>query len=158
MVSLLEGFPRYILTPQLGTCFNKIDLPKFIERVLAALKDHDEVKPLALMLLLRLGQLAPTSIIPRLDDTVGSFQDLMKEIEVKEDTVKQDLERKGESLCDCNPERKLTYPAEEMQRSALRAAVPLYKLSSSAQAPQFHAFVVKQLSTDKWKEFRDYRA
>lgn len=48
------------------------------------------------MLLLRLGQLAPTSIIPRLEDTVGSLQDLMKDIEVKEDTVKQDLERKGE--------------------------------------------------------------
>lgn len=47
------------------------------------------------MLLLRLGQLAPTSIIPRLDDTVSSFQDLLKDIEVKDDTVKQDLERKG---------------------------------------------------------------
>ena len=50
------------------------------------------------MLLLRLGQLAPTSVIPRLEDTVVSFQDLLKDIEVKEDTVKQDFERKGESL------------------------------------------------------------
>jgi len=48
------------------------------------------------MLLLRLGQLAPTSIIPRLDDTVESFRTIMKDVEVKDDTVKQDLERKGE--------------------------------------------------------------
>ena len=82
---------------QLGTCFTKIDLPTFIERVLDALKDHNDVKPLALMLLLLLGQLAPTSIIPRLDDTVESFRTIMKDVEVKDDTVKQDLERKGTS-------------------------------------------------------------
>lgn len=50
------------------------------------------------MLLLRLGQLAPTSIIPRLDDTVESFKTIMKDVEVKDDTVKQDLERKGECV------------------------------------------------------------
>lgn len=71
-------------------------MPVFIERVLAALKDDDEVKPLALMLLLRLGQLAPTSLIPRLDDTVESFQAIMKDVEVKDDTVKQELQRKGQ--------------------------------------------------------------
>jgi cullin-associated NEDD8-dissociated protein 1 len=60
-----------------------------------SLTDHNDVKPLGLMLLLRLGQLAPTSVIPRLDDTVESFKAIMKDVEVKEDTVKQDLERKG---------------------------------------------------------------
>jgi hypothetical protein len=88
---------RAELIIQLGTCFAKIDLPTFTERVLDALKDHNDVKPLALMLLLRLGQLAPTSIIPRLDDTVESFRTIMKDVEVKDDTVKQDLERKGTS-------------------------------------------------------------
>jgi cullin-associated NEDD8-dissociated protein 1 len=61
-----------------------------------SLTDHNDVKPLGLMLLLRLGQLAPTSVIPRLDDTVESFKATMKDVEVKEDTVKQDLERKGQ--------------------------------------------------------------
>ena len=139
---------------QLGTCFTKIDLPTFIERVLDALKDHNDVKPLALMLLLRLGQLAPTSIIPRLDDTVESFRTIMKDVEVKDDTVKQDLERKGMSA--------IASPAwanniEEMQKAALRTAVPLYKMSNQGQAPEFHAFVVKQLSMEKWKEFKNYK-
>jgi cullin-associated NEDD8-dissociated protein 1 len=74
-------------------------LPTFIERVLESLKDHNDVKPLGLMLLLRLGQIAPTSIIPRLDDTVDSLKTIMQDVEVKDDTVKQDLERKGQLHC-----------------------------------------------------------
>ena len=51
------------------------------------------------MLLLRLGQLAPPSVVlPRLDDIVEPLKVIMKDIEVKDDTVKQDLERKGELL------------------------------------------------------------
>lgn len=51
---------------------------------------------LGLMLLLRLGQLSPTTVVPRLDDAVDAFKEIMKDVQVKEDTVKQDLERKGE--------------------------------------------------------------
>ena len=47
---------------------------------------------------------------------------------------------------------------EEMQKAALRTAVPLYKMSNQGQAPEFHAFVVKQLSVEKWKEFKNYKA
>ncbi|WWC99318.1 hypothetical protein V866_006219 [Kwoniella sp. B9012] len=125
----------------LGTCFSKIDLPTFTERVMASLSDVNEVKVLGLMLLLRLGQMSPTSVIPRLDDVVGSMKVMMKDVEVKDDTVKQDLERK-----------------EEMQRSTLRTAVPLYKLSNPQQAPQFHSFVSGLLATDKWRDFKDYQA
>jgi cullin-associated NEDD8-dissociated protein 1 len=64
---------------------------------MASLKDFNEVKVLGLMLLLRLGQLSPTSVIPRLDEVAESLKVIMKDVEVKEDTVKQDLERKGES-------------------------------------------------------------
>lgn len=49
------------------------------------------------MLQLRLGQLSPQSVIPRLDETVDALKDIMADVAVKEDTVKQDLERKGES-------------------------------------------------------------
>ena len=72
-----------------------MDIPTFTDRVIAALKDVNEVKVLGLMLLLRLGQLAPASIIPRLDEVAESLKVIMKDVEVKEDTVKQDLERKG---------------------------------------------------------------
>jgi cullin-associated NEDD8-dissociated protein 1 len=69
---------------------------------MAALKDINEIKVLGLMLLLRLGQLSPTSVIVRLDEVAESLKVIMKDLEVKEDTVKQDLERKGElffSIC-----------------------------------------------------------
>ncbi|WWD22460.1 hypothetical protein CI109_106951 [Kwoniella shandongensis] len=125
----------------LGTCFSKIDLATFTDRVMAALTDVNEVKVLGLMLLLRLGQMAPTSVIPRLDDVAASLKVMMKDVEVKDDTVKQDLERK-----------------EEMQRSTLRTAVPLYKTSTAQQAPAFHAFVSSLLSSEKWRDFRDYQA
>lgn len=64
---------------------------------MASLKDFNEVKVLGLMLLLRLGQLSPISVIPRLDEVAESLKAIMKDVEVKDDTVKQDLERKGES-------------------------------------------------------------
>jgi len=64
---------------------------------MAALKDVNEVKILGLMLLLRLAQLAPASVLPRLDEVAESLKVIMKDVEVKDDTVKQDLERKGES-------------------------------------------------------------
>lgn len=64
---------------------------------MAALSDVNEIKVLGFMLLLRLGQLAPAAVTPRLDEVVSSLQDTMKGIEVKEDTIKQDLERKGPS-------------------------------------------------------------
>lgn len=80
---------------QLATCFTKVDLPTFTDRVMAALKDVNEIKVLGFMLLLRLSQLSPASVIPRLDEVTESMKLIMRDVEVKEDTVKQDLERKG---------------------------------------------------------------
>jgi cullin-associated NEDD8-dissociated protein 1 len=65
---------------------------------MAALLDVNEIKVLGLMLLLRLAQLAPATVIPRLDDVCEAVQGIMKDMEVKDDTIKQDLERKGESI------------------------------------------------------------
>lgn len=44
-----------------------------------------------------------------------------------------------------------------MQRSTLRTAIPLYNMSTPAQAPVFHQFVGGLLKMDQWKEFRDYQ-
>lgn len=49
------------------------------------------------MLLLRLAKLAPVTVIPCLDGVTDALKSVMKNIEVKEDTIKQDLERKSES-------------------------------------------------------------
>lgn len=69
---------------------------------MAALQDVNEIKVLGLMLLLRLGQLAPTTVVPRLDDAAEPLKIIMKDVEVKDDTVKQDLERKGVFDQACN--------------------------------------------------------
>jgi cullin-associated NEDD8-dissociated protein 1 len=63
---------------------------------MAALTDVNEVKVLGLMLLLKLGQLAPATVIPRLDEVAEALIPTMKDVEVKDDTIKQDFERKGE--------------------------------------------------------------
>lgn len=44
-----------------------------------------------------------------------------------------------------------------MQRSTLRTAIPLFNMSTPAQAPVFHQFVSALLKLDQWKEFRDYQ-
>lgn len=54
--------------------------------------------------------------------------------------------------------RSMADDPEEMQRSALRTAVPLYKLSTPQQAPTFHAFMHDLLNKSQWKDFRDYQA
>lgn len=136
----------------LASCFNKIDVPAFTERVMAALRDVNEIKSLGLMLLLRLANLAPAAVIPKLDEAAESLKTIMKDLEVKDDTIKQDLERKGELILRYGADR-----TEEMQRSTLRTAIPLYNMSTPAQAPVFHQFVGGLLKMDQWKEFRDYQ-
>lgn len=84
----------------LKECFAKIDFPSFTDRVLAALRDVNEIKVLGLMLLLKLAEDDPATVVPHLDEVVESLKAIMKDLEVKEDTIKQDLQRKGESnLC-----------------------------------------------------------
>jgi hypothetical protein len=90
-------FRFQLIDVQLGTCASKVDVPAFTDRVFAALKDVNEIKVLGFMLLHRLFQLAPTYVAPRLDEMAESLKVIMKDVEVKEDTVKQDLERKGGS-------------------------------------------------------------
>jgi cullin-associated NEDD8-dissociated protein 1 len=124
----------------LATCFAKIDLPSFTDRVLAALRDVNEIKVLGLMLLLRLAELAPAIVEPHLDGVVEALKAIMKDLEVKEDTIKQDLQRK-----------------EEIQRSTMRTITPMFRMTSAAQAPAFHAYVASLLKSDQWKEFREYQ-
>ncbi|BEI79879.1 hypothetical protein CcaverHIS002_0104080 [Cutaneotrichosporon cavernicola] len=124
----------------LATSFAKIDLPSFTDRVLAALRDVNEIKVLGLMLLLRLAELAPAIVEPHLDGVVDALKAIMKDLEVKEDTIKQDLQRK-----------------EEIQRSTMRTITPMFRMTSAAQAPAFHAYVASLLKTDQWKEFREYQ-
>lgn len=80
----------------LATCLSKLELPTFAERVIGGLKDVNEVKTLALMLLLRLAHVAPAHVTPRLDDIVPTLEDMMKNLDIKDDMIKKEIERKGE--------------------------------------------------------------
>lgn len=113
----------------LATCFTKLDLVAFTERVLAALTDVNEIKILGLMLLLRLAQLSPVHVIPRLDEVAQSLTTIMKDLEVKEDTIKQDLERKGECGTEFMCFAKLTF---------LRGDAALHSAHSSSPIPHEH--------------------
>jgi cullin-associated NEDD8-dissociated protein 1 len=48
--------------------------------------------------------------------------------------------------------------AEEIQRGTLRTIVPLYRMTTAAQAPAFHAFAGNLLKSDQWKEYGSYQA
>lgn len=39
----------------------------------------------------------------------------------------------------------------------MRTITPMFHMTSAAQAPAFHAYVVSLLKSDQWKEFREYQ-
>ena len=94
---------------------------------MAALHDVNEIKVLGLMLLLRLGRLSPASVIPRLDDVAVALKVIMKDLEVKDDTVKQDLERKGGS--DVQLSKHPTVQRPKMQTRSMRLFVGEWTIS-----------------------------
>lgn len=123
----------------LSTCLSRVDVNEFLDKVISGLKDLDDVKVLCYMLLHRLAQVAPTSVLARLDDCAEGITVTMQDITVtKKDSMAQDIQRH-----------------EEMQRSAIRAIVPLYHLTNEGKSPKFYA-VVKQLEVnEKWRQ--DFR-
>ena len=101
--------------------------------------DSDEVKVICHMMLFRLAQVAPTAVAQRLDEITPQLEKGMKGATVTKDTVKQDLER-----------------AAELQRSTLRAAAALSKISQPGASPKFDAFVAATQKSAEWGvEFRE---
>ena len=75
-------------------------------------------------MLFRLSQVAPTSVIQRLEEVSTRLEKTMKGPAVTKDTVKQDLERTA-----------------ELQRSVVRAVAALHKVTPSGTVPRFDALV-----------------
>jgi hypothetical protein len=79
---------------QLTACVAYIDITAFLDRVINGLKDLDDVKVLCYMALHRLGQVAPTAVLSRLDDCAEGIAETMKGIAVvKKDAMGQDIQR-----------------------------------------------------------------
>lgn len=91
------------------------------------------------MMLFRLAQVAPTATAQRLDELAGPLEKSMKGATMTKDTVKQDIER-----------------AAELQRSTLRAAAALSRISQPGASPKFDAFVAATQKSPEWGvEFRE---
>jgi cullin-associated NEDD8-dissociated protein 1 len=79
---------------QLSTCLSRVDVNEFLDRVISGLKDLDDVKVLCYMSLHRLAQVAPTSVLARLDDCAEGITVTMQDITVtKKDSMAQDIQR-----------------------------------------------------------------
>lgn len=99
----------------LDTCLKQIDLQEYVSRVIAGLSDEEEVKKLCYIMLIKLAQVAPAAVAPRLDETVPSFSETLG-IVLKDNAVKQEAER-----------------TLELQKSAVRCLAVLNHLASSCE-------------------------
>ncbi|GAA5945445.1 hypothetical protein JCM10213_005987 [Rhodosporidiobolus nylandii] len=122
----------------LDTCREQIDLAAYLDRVIAGLKDEEEVKKLCYVMLVRLAQVAPTAVQQRLDDTVPSFTEVFGVV-LKDTATKQEAER-----------------TLELQKSAVRCIAVLNKLASPSATPKFSTFVATQIANGKMaNEFKE---
>jgi cullin-associated NEDD8-dissociated protein 1 len=105
---------------QLDTCLARIDVPVYVQRVVAGLADADEIKGafwrlslgslqllirspapdpvICFLSLARLSQVAPAPVTQILDDVADSFKETMKQFVGTKDTVKQEFDRKVRPL------------------------------------------------------------
>lgn len=99
----------------LDTCFSRINLSQYIERVIAGLKDEDGIKVLSCLMLIRLASMAPVQIAQRecihlstrnysvidkfsstdLDEVVEPIASTIK-VKLKEGATKQEVEKSTE--------------------------------------------------------------
>jgi cullin-associated NEDD8-dissociated protein 1 len=105
----------------LDTCFGKINLSEYIERVIAGLGDEDGIKVLSSLMLIRLASVAPVQVAQRLDEVVEPITSTLK-VKLKDQATKQDVEK-----------------STELQRSLFRAMVALDKTPHTA--PKFAALI-----------------
>ncbi|CAG8564545.1 11595_t:CDS:10 [Paraglomus brasilianum] len=106
----------------LETCLDKLDIFRFLDRVLAGLTDHHDIIFLSHTMLIRLANIAPTAVKQKLDDTVDPLKTILN-TKLKENAVKAEVERNN-----------------ELQRSALRVIIHLSALLETAgHAPKFEA-------------------
>ncbi|KAK4057022.1 hypothetical protein OIO90_001922 [Microbotryomycetes sp. JL221] len=122
----------------LDSCVKDFEVDEFLDRVVAGLKDEEEVKKLCYLMLTKLSHLTPLAVSNRLDDTVPSFTETLQTT-LKENSVKQDLERLA-----------------ELQKAALRCMIVLQKRSSQVNTPKFcnmiQTIVVNGRFANDWKE------
>ncbi|KAJ9110694.1 hypothetical protein QFC19_001523 [Naganishia cerealis] len=116
----------------LRTCLSRIDVGEVMNRVIQSLKDVDDVKLLAFMILERLTAVAEASVVSHLDEMADGIESTINAVPPK-DASPQDIQRQV-----------------EVQETMIRVIRPLYRLSTPANHPNFDK-VVKAISvSEKW--------
>ncbi|GAA6063291.1 hypothetical protein JCM10212_001410 [Sporobolomyces blumeae] len=105
------------------TCLKEISLEPFLERVLAGLSDEEEIKKICYILIVKLAQVAPEVVAPKLDETVKPFTEPFSFV-MKDNSTKQDAER-----------------SIEHQKSVTRCVAVLGRIATPATSPEFCTFL-----------------
>ncbi|KAI8139309.1 armadillo-type protein [Fennellomyces sp. T-0311] len=107
----------------LSTCLDKIDVHGFLDTVRSGLDDQHDIKMLAYLMLIRLGKVAPTAVMQKLDDLVDPLK-ITLEFKMRSNAVKQEVEKN-----------------QELVRATLRCMVGLAGLSDPGVSPKFDTFI-----------------
>ncbi|KAI9488039.1 armadillo-type protein [Zychaea mexicana] len=107
----------------LSTCLDKIDVHGFLDTVRSGLEDQHDIKMLAYLMLVRLGKVAPTAVMQKLDELVDPFKATL-EFKMRSNAVKQEVEKN-----------------QELVRATLRCMVGLAGLSEPGVSPKFDHFI-----------------
>ncbi|KAI7858974.1 armadillo-type protein [Circinella umbellata] len=107
----------------LSTCLDKIDVHGFLDTVRSGLEDQHDIKMLAYLMLVRLGRVAPTAVMQKLDDLVDPLKSTL-DFKMRSNAVKQEVEKN-----------------QELVRATLRCMVGLANLSYTGVSPRFAQFI-----------------
>ncbi|CAO1637772.1 unnamed protein product [Parajaminaea phylloscopi] len=106
----------------LDACLSQIGLPEYLSRVIAGLRDDDQIKLLCYLILIRLADLVPVQVAQSLDEISEPIAESLK-TKLKDGATKQDVEK-----------------STELTRAAFRALVALQR-TAQVPAPRFHQLV-----------------
>ncbi len=82
------------------TAFSRINIVEFYDRIIAGLKDEHDIRSLSNLMLTKLIVLDPEETSRRLDQIAGCFRTVIS-IKLKDNAVKQELEKQEEAVKSC---------------------------------------------------------
>ncbi|CAG8576615.1 11916_t:CDS:10 [Ambispora leptoticha] len=106
-----------------NTCRDKLDIFRFLDRVLAGLTDVHDIAMLSHTMLIRLTEVAPTAVMQKMDEAVEPLKATLA-YKLKENAIKSEIEKQ-----------------QELVRSALRVTAIWAPLSEQGSTPKFDSWL-----------------
>ncbi|KAG9293713.1 hypothetical protein G9A89_019050 [Geosiphon pyriformis] len=129
----LRKFAYECMSTLLDTCRDKLDIFRFLDRVLAGLTDVHDIAILSHTMLIRLADVAPTAVTQKMDDAVEPFKTTLS-YKLKENAIKSEIEKQ-----------------QELVRSAFRVAATWARLAEQGSTPRFDSWL-KEIKTGTYAE------